>query len=192
MADPLRLRRAARADGEAMAAIYAPYVRETAITFETEAPGPAEMAGRIADRLGAGLPWIVAEDGRGRMAGYAYAGRFHARHAYRFTVEPSVYLAGTAQGHGLGRRLYEHLFAILSEQGYRQAVALIALPNPASVALHERFGFRRTGTHERVGHKLGGWIDVGLWQRAVGAGDAPLTREAPQPLEDSASWRALA
>ncbi|HEX7857440.1 MAG TPA: GNAT family N-acetyltransferase [Sphingobium sp.] len=191
VAGALILRRARPEDGADMAAIYAPYVRDTLITFETEAPDATEMARRITYRTGSNLPWIVAQGADGTMLGYAYAGHFHVRHAYRFTVEPSVYLTEAARGRGVGRQLYERLFTILSEQGFRQAVALIALPNPASVTLHERFGFRHTGTHERVGHKLGGWIDVGLYQRAVDTGDAPLTLDDPLPLEASASWTAL-
>lgn len=192
VADPLILRRARVGDGEAIAAIYAPYVRTTIITFETEPPDGPEMARRIGDRLGQNLPWIVAQDDRGAVLGYAYAGPFHPRHAYRFTVEPSVYLAQDARGRGIGPLLYERLFAILTEQGFRQAVALISLPNDASVMLHERFGFRHTGTHERVGHKLGGWIDVGLWQRPLGEGEGPLTRDDPLPLTHGKGWTALA
>lgn len=185
------LRRARPEDGDAVAAIYTPYVAGTVITFETEAPDGQVMADRIADRLASELPWIVAQDGDGRIIGYAYAGRFHPRHAYRFTVEPSVYLAKAAQGRGLGRRLYDRLFAILTDQGYRQAVALIALPNPASVALHEAFGFRHSGTHDQVGHKLGNWIDVGLWQRTIGAGNGALTLDDPLPLDGSPNWTGL-
>ncbi|HEX7873601.1 MAG TPA: GNAT family N-acetyltransferase [Sphingobium sp.] len=191
MADALILRRASPADGDAIAALYAPYVRDSVVTFETEAPGSSAMASRIAGRLDEGLPWIVAQQADGTVVGYAYAARFHPRHAYRFTVEPSVYLAQSVQGRGIGGRLYERLFSILTELGYRQAVALIALPNPASIALHQHFGFRHTGTHEQVGHKLGAWIDVGLWQRSIGAGHAPLGLDDPLPLVDSESWAAI-
>lgn len=191
MAGALTIRRATPEDGAGIAAIYAPYVRETVITFETEVPGAPEMAGRIAGKISDDLPWIVAESPDGHMIGYAYAGHFHPRHAYRFTVEPSVYLAQTARARGTGRRLYQALFDILTEQGFRQAVALIALPNQPSVALHERFGFRHTGTHRQVGHKLGNWIDVGLWQREIGSGADILTLRDPLPLSESANWMAL-
>lgn len=191
MAEPLILRRARPEDGAGVADIYAHHVRDTIVTFETEAPDAAEMAARIAGRIAADLPWIVAEGKEGGVSGYAYAAPFHPRHAYRFTVEPTIYLAEDAHGRGVGRALYERLFAILTEQGYRQAVALISLPNAASVALHERLGFRHTGTHRQVGHKLGRWIDVGLWQREIGAGEGPLIDHDPAPLTSSDNWTTL-
>jgi len=192
LADALGLRRAQPADAAAVAAIYAPYVRDTAISFETEPPDTATMAARIAAVLGIGLPWIIALDSQGRVAGYAYAGRFHARHAYRYAVEPTVYLDREARGAGTGSLLYARLMLILEQLGYRQAVALVTLPNPASVALHERFGFRHTGTHAEVGRKFGRWIDVGLFQRALGTGAADAPAGEPLALEASAGWRALA
>ncbi|MCE7795685.1 N-acetyltransferase family protein [Sphingobium sufflavum] len=171
------LRRTRPEDAAALAALSAPYVRDTAITFETDPPDGATMTPRIADVLGQHLPWVVAEKTDGGIAGYAYAGPFHARHAYRFTVEPTIYLARDAIGRGLGTRLYHLLLQILAELGCRQAVALIALPNPASVALHRRCGFRQTGTHNAVGWKFNTWVDVGLFQRALGDRDTGLPRK---------------
>lgn len=191
LADTVILRHANPADAAAIAAIYAPYVRDTAISFETEPPDAAIMATRITAVLGSELPWIVAEDTAGRIVGYAYAGRFHARHAYRYTVEPTVYVDSGAWGSGTGSRLYARLMLILEELGYRQAVALITLPNPASVALHERFGFRHSGTHSEVGRKFGQWIDVGLFQRALGAGAADDPGGEPAALDASDAWQML-
>jgi L-amino acid N-acyltransferase YncA len=186
------LRRARPEDGAVVTALYAPYVRDTAITFETDPPDGATMTRRIADVLGQHLPWIVAEKTDGGIAGYAYAGPFHARHAYRFTVEPTIYLARDAIGRGLGKRLYHLLLQILAELGCRQAVALIALPNPASVALHRRCGFRQTGTHDAVGWKFDTWVDVGLFQRPLGDRDARLPGKERQTLSESGSWEAPA
>lgn len=191
LAAPLTLRRADEGDAAAIAAIYAPYVRDTAISFETDPPDAAAMAERIASVLGTELPWIVAEDAAGRIMGYAYAGRFHARHAYRYTVEPTVYIDGEARGGGAGSLLYARLFAILEELGYRQAVALVTLPNPASEALHTRFGFRLSGTHARVGRKFGQWIDVGLFQRELGSGAGDDPEGEPCPLDASTAWTTL-
>ncbi|MET0241809.1 MAG: N-acetyltransferase family protein [Sphingobium sp.] len=191
MAVALTLRRVRTDDAPAIAAIYAPYVRDTVISFETEPPTAEVMAGRIAAILDAGLPYIAALGPDGAILGYAYAGRFHPRHAYRYTIEPTVYLAGEARGGGIGTQLYAALFAILEELGYRQAVALVTLPNPASVALHVRHGFRHSGTHEEVGRKFGEWIDVGLFQRAIGKGADDAPNGEPLALEGSAVWRGL-
>jgi phosphinothricin acetyltransferase len=175
----VRIRRATSEDAAAIAAIYEPYVRDTAITFETEPPGPAEIAARMA--AGEGLyPWLVADREEGGVAGYVYAAAFRSRAAYRFAVETTVYLASDAQGRGVGTALYRPLLDLLERQGFTQAVAAIALPNEASVRLHERLGFRRTGTYERVGWKLGSWIDVGLWQRPLAAAEVP-PRELRHP-----------
>ncbi|HYJ84072.1 MAG TPA: GNAT family N-acetyltransferase [Allosphingosinicella sp.] len=161
----MRLRAATPDDAAALVDIYAPFVRESAVSFETEPPGEAAMRARI--EAGGGLyPWLVAEEG-GTILGYAYAARFRDRPAYRFAVETSVYLRSGAGGRGLGQRLYEPLLATLEAQGFTQAIAAITLPNPASAALHEKMGFRRAGTYEQVGFKRGEWRSVGLWQRAL-------------------------
>lgn len=190
MAGAIALRRAGPDDAQAIADLYAPYVSDTAITFETEAPDAETMATRISDCLKADMPWLVALEGE-RLLGYAYAHAFHPRAAYRFTVEPSVYIARAAHGAGLGSRLYGALLDIVTELGYRQAVALVTLPNPASEALHKRFGFYASGGFDRSGYKFDQWIDVGLFQKALGpGGDVPPTGE-PAQLGSSALWRAL-
>jgi phosphinothricin acetyltransferase len=164
----MRIRAATQGDAAAIADIYAPFVAGSAVSFEAEPPDEAEMRRRIEGGGGA-FPWLAAEEEDGSLIGYAYAAPFRPRHAYRFTVETSVYLRGEAQGRGIGRSLYAPLLALLKAQGFTQAIAAIALPNDASVRLHERLGFRHAGTYERVGHKLGAWWDVGLWQRPLAA-----------------------
>jgi phosphinothricin acetyltransferase len=175
----VKIRAARPADAAAIAAIYAPYVTGSVVSFETEAPDAAEIARRMAADAGK-YPWLVACDGDGASLGYAYATAFRTRPAYRFSVETTVYVAGDAHKRGIGGSLYAALLPMLEAQGFAQAIAAITLPNPASVALHERFGFRRIGAYEEVGFKQGGWHSVGLWQRALAPlGDAPAE---PKPV----------
>lgn len=155
-----------------MASIYAPYVTDTSVSFETEPPDADELRRRI-EAGGDLYPWFVAE-ADGVLLGYASASAFRTRRAYRFTVETSVYLATDAVGRGIGRRLYTLLLETLEAQGFAQAVGAISLPNPASVRLHEALGFTPAGTYHDVGFKLGGWHSVGLWQRGLAIlGDRP-------------------
>jgi L-amino acid N-acyltransferase YncA len=163
------VRPASADDAQACAAIYAPYVDETAVTFELEAPSPQQMAQRIAT-ASASHAWLVLEDD-GRV--YAYGGPFHARPAYRWACEVSVYLELGRRRTGGGRALYEALFARLAERGFRMAVAGMTLPNEASVALHRAMGFQTVGVYRRIGFKHGAWHDVAWTQRALGAGDDP-------------------
>jgi L-amino acid N-acyltransferase YncA len=159
----IHVREAAATDGASLAAIYDHYVLGTVVTFEETAVSGRVMGERVDAVLAAGLPWLVAvEDGR--VTGYAYASIWNARSAYRRTVECTAYLAPDATGRGLGTRLYEELFARLRQLGVHAVIGGIALPNPASVALHEHFGMRRTGVFREVGFKFGAWIDVGYWQ----------------------------
>lgn len=167
-APPQRLRVARPADGAALAAIYAPYVRETAISFELAPPTAQEMADRIRDTL-ARYPWLVGED-RSQVVGYAYAGPYRRRAAYRWSVEVSAYVAPAAQGRGLGRALYAALLALLEAQGFRQAFAGMTLPNPASEGFHAALGFETLGTYRAVGFKEGRWHDVAWTQRPLGRG----------------------
>lgn len=142
-----------------IASVYAPYVTGTAISFETVAPTADEMAGRMAQ----GLPWLVALN-QDEVVGFCSASRHRTRAGYRWAVDCSVYLAPAAQGHGRGRALYTELFDRLRGLGYVHAFAGIALPNPASVGLHEAMGFELVGVYKQVGFKLGRWHDVGWWQ----------------------------
>lgn len=167
------IRDAVAADAEACGAIYAPYVRDTAISFEAEPPTTVEMAGRIAEAQRAHA-WLVLEDG-GEVVGYAYGGPFMARDAYRWATAVSVYLASGRRRTGAGRALYEALFDRLASRGHRTALAGIALPNDASVGLHRALGFEEVGTYRRVGWKLGRWHDVAWYQRPLADDDGPPT-----------------
>lgn len=166
------VRDATERDAEACAAIYAPYVTDTAVTFEYEPPSPAEMARRIvaAQREHA---WLVLEDGEGAVIGYAYAGPFKQRAAYRWSCEVSVYLAPGPRRTGAGRQLYEALFLRLAERGFRMLVAVMTLPNDASEGLHRALGFEPVGTLRRIGWKHGQWRDVAWAQRSLGPADGP-------------------
>ena len=174
----MRIRAATSDDAAAIAAIYAPYVEATIVSFEEIAPDAAAIAARIAAG-GALYPWLVAEQ-EGAIVGYASASAFRTRTAYRFAVETSVYLRQGAERRGIGSALYRPLLAALEAQGFTQAIAAISLPNAASVALHEHFGFTPAGTYRQVGWKLGRWIDVGLWQRPLAVPASP--PEEPRPF----------
>jgi aminoglycoside 6'-N-acetyltransferase I len=153
-------------DAGPLAAVYNHYVLETIATFEEEPVADREMWRRVEAVRALSLPWLVAE-AAGGVAGYAYAGPWKARVGYRFTVEISAYLAPGAGGQGLGSALYGQLFEQLEARGIRCVIAGIALPNGASVALHEKFGMRKVAHFARNGMKFGRWIDVGYWQRLM-------------------------
>lgn len=173
----ISLRIATPDDGAACAAIYAPYVTDLPTSFEIQAPDGAEMSARIA-RILPDYPWLVAEEG-GVPLGYAYASRHHERAAYRWGVDVGVYLAGGARGRGVGAALYRALLALLKAQGFETAYGGIALPNPASVALHESFGFRPAGLYRRTGYKMGEWRDVGWWELVLGGAGSPPAEPVP-------------
>jgi L-amino acid N-acyltransferase YncA len=177
MHSAMKIRLARPDDGEAVAAIYAPIVRETAISFETTEPTAAEMAARIAG-VNKAHAWLVAEDA-GEVTGYVYAGRHRDPGAYAWSTNTSVYLRADARGKGLGRTLYHALFTILTAQNYRTAFAGIALPNAASVRLHESVGFKHLGTYAQVGFKFGRWHDVGWWQQPLVEGTHAPTPTVP-------------
>jgi phosphinothricin acetyltransferase len=180
-------------DAAAIAALYAPFVTDTTVTFEEIPPDATEIARRIADVQAQGLPWLIAEetadaragrevvsapaDGDARapsdapeptaLLGYAYATPWRTRRGYRFSVEVTVYVAPAAHRRGVGRALYEALFARLAAAGYHAAMAGIALPNPASVALHEALGMHQVAHFRETGFKFGRWVDVGYWERVL-------------------------
>ena len=156
----LRARRAQLSDAEGIAAIYAPYVTDSVISFEMEAPDAKEMATRIA-YISASYPWIAAEDS-GRIAGYVYASQHIARAAYQWSANVTVYLHSDYQGRGLGKQLYRLLFALLKRQGFRSLYGGITLPNVASEALHRSLGMATVGIYRNVGFKFGAWRDV-IW-----------------------------
>ncbi|HEY0414651.1 MAG TPA: GNAT family N-acetyltransferase [Allosphingosinicella sp.] len=171
------LRAAGPDDAAALADLYAPYVTASFISFEMEPPDAPEMRRRIEG--GSGLfPWLLAEEA-GEVLGYAYAGAFRPRPAYRFAVETTVYVRNGLHRQGLGTRLYGPLLRVLADQGFTQAIGAISLPNEASVRLHERLGFRRAGVYRDVGYKFGRWHDVGLWQRALAPLRAPAAEAKP-------------
>jgi len=165
-------------DAAACARIYAPYVSDTAVSFEEAAPDADEMAARIA-RIGAAYPWLLAERD-GAVAGFAYASPHRERASYRWAADVTVYLDPAHHRRGIGRVLYEELFALLRAQGVHVAVAGITLPNQASVGLHEALGFELVGVYRGIGYKLGAWRDVGWWQlRLLPADGAPAELRAP-------------
>jgi L-amino acid N-acyltransferase YncA len=153
-----RIRSADIADAEAVCNIYAPFVSNTATSFESVPPETAVMEQRIR-HLRARYPWLVFEAGD-RVLGYAYASPHRTRHAYQWCVEVSVYIHAEARNCGVGRALYTTLFEILRRQGFVNAYAGITLPNLASVALHESLGFAPIGVFKQIGFKLGEWHDV--------------------------------
>lgn len=160
-----RIRSATSSDCEAIAQIYNYYIRETIITFEEQEVTAEEMEVRVEDVVTAGLPWLVVEDAGG-IAGYAYAKKWKVRAAYRHSVETTIYLEPTRTGMGIGRFLYEALIGVLREKPIHTIIGGIALPNAASVALHERLGFVKVAHFAEVGFKFNQWIDVAYWQRA--------------------------
>ncbi|ONG55935.1 GNAT family N-acetyltransferase [Pseudoroseomonas deserti] len=166
------VRPALDADMDAVAAIYRHHVLHGTATFETEPPTAEDMRQRriaIAER---GLPYLMAEDANGRVLGYAYAGAYRPRPAYRNTLENSVYISEEARGHGIGRRLLEALIQECAALGYRQMVAVIGdSANEASIRLHKALKFQPIGTLRSVGRKHGRWLDTVLMQLALGDGD---------------------
>jgi phosphinothricin acetyltransferase len=164
----MHVRPASDSDAAACAAIYAPYVTDTAVSFEEEPPCADEMAQRIASSH----DWLVLEDA-GRIVGYAYAGTFHPRAAYRWACEVSVYLEQGRSRRGGGRALYSALLPRLVDRGFRVAIAGMTLPNEGSVGLHRAFGFEPVGTYRRIGFKFGQWHDVAWTQLMLVDDDAP-------------------
>ena len=167
MSEP-RTRPSVAANIAAITRIYGDAVREGTASFEIEPPDEAEMARRHGALLADGFPYLVVEHSSA-IAGYAYAGHYHVRPAYHWTLENSIYVAPQFQRLGLGRLLMRRLLAEAETRGYRQMLAIIGdQTNVASIALHASFGFRRIGTLQSVGFKHGRWRDVVLMQRPLG------------------------
>lgn len=156
------IRNCSAQDAAAVCAIYNYYVRETVITFEESPVSEADMAQRITE-ISSRLPWLVWESESG-ILGYAYATPWKTRAAYRHSVESSIYLAPEATGRGIGSELYRALIAAVRERGMHCVIGGAALPNPASVALHEKLGFSKVAEFRQVGFKFGRWIDVAYWE----------------------------
>lgn len=182
------IRLATPGDAQPVAAIYAPFVSDSIVSFELEPPDVAEMRRRIGHTL-AEFPWLVCER-EGVVAGYAYASRHRERRAYRWSVDVSCYLHADFRRRGIGTALYRTLLEILRRQGFFNAYAGITLPNEPSVKLHESVGFRAIGVYAAVGYKLGAWRDVGWWGRAIAPPAAdprepvPLAGLGPRILDD--------
>jgi phosphinothricin acetyltransferase len=168
------IRLAAKVDAAAIAAIYRPYVENSRISFEEAAPDAAEIAGRMANPI---HPWLLAEE-KGRTLGFTSTFPMRNRKAYRWSVETGIYIDSKEQGRGVGRALLTRHLDLLQRQGFVTIVAGIALPNPASIALHEELGFRLSGIERGVGYKFGEWVDVGRWQRDL----APRSATPGEPL----------
>lgn len=177
----LTIRPATPADVAAITAIYGHAVRHGTASFEIDPPTEAEMAHRMATLLSSGFPYLAAEAG-GALVGYAYAGPYRLRPAYRFSLEDSIYIAPDAQGRGVGRALLDALLTESEARGFRQMIAVIgdSPTQVSSVALHRAAGFEMVGTLAAVGFKFGRWLDSVLMQRALGPGDTtpPVERSA--------------
>lgn len=174
-------------DAAVLAGIYNHYIEYTPATFEEQILGPDEFLLRMTAVESQGLPWLVAESG-GEVLGYAYAGRWRERSAYRYSVESTVYLAPDRTGDGWGARLYRELFQRLEQLGLHAVIGGITLPNAASVALHEKMGMVKVAHFPQVGFKRGQWLDVGYWQLCFGtatplepARSGPASRRSGEP-----------
>ena len=172
MPDPVTIRDAVEADIPAIAAIYGREVEQGVATFEEVAPTEADMLGRMIKIIALGLPYLVAERAGAMVVGYAYAGQFHVRAAYRYTLENTVYIRPDAHRQGVGRALMVALIARCEAIGCRQMMALISNPTDSpSIALHSALGFRMMGIAQAVGYKFGRWLDVAYMQRPIGTAD---------------------
>lgn len=163
----MNIRPAEQRDAAAIATIYNHYVATTCITFETDPVSDKEMGERIDETHASKLPWLIAEE-NGAVLGYAYASKWKGRCAYRFSAESTVYLDSASKGKGFGKALYAALIDALRGRGLHAVIGGIALPNDASIALHERLGFEKVAQFKQVGFKQDRWIDVGYWQLLLG------------------------
>ncbi|HFI0062776.1 TPA: N-acetyltransferase family protein [Streptococcus suis] len=164
----VEIRNAQFEDAENLVAIYAPYVEKTAITFETQVPTVEDFENRIKKTMKK-FPYLVAIE-EGQLVGYAYASTYYARAAYDWTVELSVYVQKEARGKGVGTLLYTALEEELTARGFKNFLACIALPNPASIALHEKRGYEQVAHFKKVGYKFGTWHDI-VWLQKSLVGD---------------------
>jgi phosphinothricin acetyltransferase len=162
----LNIRGVVSSDAEAISEIYNHYVRHTIITFEDSPVPPTELINHIQQIQSIGLPWLIAES-NDEILGYAYASKWKERAAYRLSVETTVYVQPNYFKKGIGSRLYTEIIEALQAKGYHAAMGGIALPNEASVKLHEKFGFTKVAHFAEVGYKFDRWIDVGYWQRIL-------------------------
>lgn len=181
----MAIRMATPADAEALLAVYAPYVQNTAVTFETAVPVAADFRRRIAATLPR-YPYLVAQDARG-VAGYAYTGAFVGRAAYAWSAEVSIYLAADRRGRGWGRRLYAALETLSRAQGITNLYACIGMPadpndpylTDASATFHAHLGYRRAGTFRRCGYKFARWYDMIWMEKIIGEHRSPMPASVP-------------
>ena len=159
----MKIRKVKQSDSSKIAQIYNHYIKNTIITFEEQEVSQDEISSRIENVLSEPLPWIVAENG-GNIAGYAYAAKWKTRSAYRYAVESTVYLDKESVGKGIGTLLYKELLSKLKKSEMHVVIGGIALPNPSSIALHEKNGFKKVAHFKEAGIKFNKWIDVGYWQ----------------------------
>ena len=190
MASDVRIRVATPADAAPVRDIYAPFCESTAVTFEETAPTEAELADRIESTLET-HPWLVCETD-GTVVGYASAGQLRPQRAYEWVVELSIYVAEPARRSGVGRALYESLFAVLERQGIRDAYAVTTVPNPETERFHEKLGFERLVDFPGIGYTQGEWRDVAWWRRPLAEKtDSP---DRPRPLSsvrEDEDWASL-
>ncbi|WP_121743935.1 GNAT family N-acetyltransferase [Natronorubrum halophilum] len=185
-----RIRIAQPADAAAVRDIYAPFCESSAVTFEEDAPAEAEMVDRIESTLET-YPWLVCEVD-GEVVGYAYATKLRKRRAYQWTVELSVYVAADARQSGIGRGLYESLFAILERQGVCDAYAVTTVPNPETERFHDRLGFERLVDFPAMGYTETEWHDVAWWRRSLAEKPTAPDPIAPLPdVLDDPDWDSL-
>ncbi len=179
MRDDIDIRVATVSDAPALLGIYAPYVADTAITFEYEVPSLGAFSQRIATTLDR-YPYLVAETD-GRVVGYAYAGAFKGRPAYDWSAEATVYVDTGCHGRGIGSALYRKLEALLKRQGVRNLYACITYPNIPSEAFHERLGFSTVGRFSQCGYKFGKWRDMIWMEKMIGEHDGEVSPIVPFP-----------
>jgi L-amino acid N-acyltransferase YncA len=159
------IRKATVEDAEAICTIYNHYIENTTISFEEHPVSVKEMQDRII-KITNSLPWLISEN-KERITGYAYADTWMIRSAYRYTVVSAIYLDPKFLRQGIGSRLYQRLLSDLRQHSLHSVIGIIALPNPASIGLHEKLGFEKVAHFKQVGRKFGKWIDVGYWERIL-------------------------
>lgn len=162
------IREATDNDAEAITAIYNYYIQNTVITFEEDSLNPSDFIERIRKVQESGYSWLVAEE-NGKIIGYAYSSKWNDRTAYINTAEVSIYLSHLIKSRGWGTKLYDVLFSSLRQKSIHIVIGGITLPNPASVAIHEKFGMEKVAHFKEVGYKFGEWLDVGYWQVQLNA-----------------------
>jgi len=162
------IREATKDDADAIAKIYNYYIQNTVITFEEDNLSGDELSERIEKVQASGFSWLVAEE-QGRVIGYAYSSKWNDRAAYKRTAEVTVYLSNDIVSKDWGTKLYHALFSKLREKSIHVVIGGITLPNPASIAIHEKFGMEKVAHFKEVGCKFGEWLDVGYWQVQLNA-----------------------